>query len=209
MSRVRFWGLLVLSVVLLAGSVLVVWALLGPGVRAGLASQEADGVREFGVAADVDLGSNLGAYFGSGADTQLSILGSVATVRPESGWWVTPQAHGGLLLRSPDRVLVVKISVATEAETRVALDLAGAGGDPLRTEMLASGARVQHVTGDMKFAAVLELGDADLLVEAEVTSEGDLAAYRSALGVLLESVVLPGNGGASSGVPGVSSGTSS
>ena len=192
-ERARFWALLVLSVVLLAGSVLVVWALLGPGVQGALASQEADGVREFGVAGDVDLGSDLGPTFGAGADTQMSIIGSVATVRPESGWWVTPQAHGGLLLRSPDRVLVVDIGVVTEAEARVALDLAGADGDPLRTETLASGARVQHVTGDGDFAAVLKLGGADLLVEAEVTPGGDHAGYRPALGALLESVALPAN----------------
>jgi len=190
-NRARFWALLGLSVALLACSALAVWALLAPSVRAGLASQEADGLRAFGVSEGTDSGFDLGAAFGTRADTQISILGAVAAVTPDTGWWITPQVHGGLLLRSPDRVLVVEIGVARAAEARETLELAGAEGDPLRTETLANGARVQHVTGDTEFTAIVELGDTDLLIEAEVTSEGDLADYRPAMGALLESVAQP------------------
>lgn len=190
-ERRRFWALLGLSVALLACSALAVWVLLAPSVRAGLAGQEADGLRAFGVNDDTDSGFDLGSAFRAGADTDMSTLGAVAAVTPDSGWWITPQVHGGLLLRSPDRVLIVEIGIATAADAGEALERAGADGDPLRTETLANGARVQHVTGDTEFTAVVELGDTDLLVEAEVTPEGDLVDYRPALGTLLESVTRP------------------
>ncbi|MGK0741415.1 hypothetical protein ACSHWG_05970 [Leucobacter sp. Z1108] len=187
----RFWALLLLSMLLLVCSALAVWVLLAPSVRAGLAGQEADGLRAFGVNDDTDSGFDLGSAFRAGADTDMSTLGAVAAVTPDSGWWITPQVHGGLLLRSPDRVLIVEIGIATAADAGEALERAGADGDPLRTETLANGARVQHVTGDTEFTAVVELGDTDLLVEAEVTPEGDLVDYRPALGTLLESVTRP------------------
>ncbi|MGK0715811.1 hypothetical protein ACR5KS_07050 [Leucobacter sp. W1153] len=187
----RFWALLVLSVLLLACSALAGWVLLAPSVRAGLASQEADGLRAFGVSEYTGTGLDLGAAFRAGADTEMSTSGALAAVTPDTGWWITPQVHGGLLLHSPDRVLVVEIGVARAAEARERLDLAGAAGDPLRTETLANGARVQHVIGDTEFTAVVELGDTDLLVEAEVNPEGDLVDYRPALGALLETVTRP------------------
>lgn len=190
-ERRRFWALLGLSVALLACSALAVWVLLAPSVRAGLAGQEADGLRAFGVGDDTDSGFDLGAAFGIRDDTEVSVQDAVAAVTPDTGWWITPQVHGGLLLRSPDRVLIVEIGIATAADAGEALERAGADGDPLSTETLANGARVQYFTGDTEFTAVVELGDTDLLVEAEVNPEGDLVDYRPALGALLESVTRP------------------
>lgn len=174
----RFWALLVLSVLLLATSVTVVAGLVSPGFEAAAAGREADGVRafEFGGSSD-----------GAAAPADATDAPAVVTVTPEAGWWVEPHAEA-LRLSSPDRALGIEMRVVTEREAREALEGGTAGGDPLLTETLASGARVQHATAGEEFIAAAELGDAVVLVVAAAAPAVELSDYRVALGHLLNSL---------------------
>lgn len=149
----------------------VVTALVAPGLEAVAAGREADGTRSFALG---DGGSSLDP------------AGAV-TLTPEAGWWVEPRAST-LWLSSPDRALGVELRVVSEREARDALEGARAGGDPLLTETLASGALVRHVTEAERFVALAQIGDTVVLLEAAATPEAALADYRVALGRLLDSL---------------------
>jgi hypothetical protein len=177
-ERARFRTLLVFSVLLLAASVTVVVGLVSPGFEAEAAGREADGVRAFEFSGSSD---------GAAAPADAIDAPAVVTVTPEAGWWVEPDAEA-LRLGSPDRTLGIEMRVVTEREAREALEGVTAGGDPLLTETLASGTRVQHVTAGEEFIAAAELGDAVVLVVAAAAPEVELADYRVALGHLLNSM---------------------
>lgn len=169
----RLVALLGAALLLTLGTIALLAALLAPALGAVTSGQTADGRRGFGI------GDGVGSA-GPGA---------AITVTPAAGWWVQPAAHGGLQLRSPDRVLTVTLQSVSSAEAAAALADAGAAGDPLRSEVLAGGITAQHVTGATGIVVVLELADAAVLVEAQLAPEGELAEYRPALGELLASVL--------------------
>lgn len=104
-------------------------------------------------------------------------VGDIAKLTPAEGWSVQPEAHGAMLVRSPDRVLKVTIWPAT-------------GEDPLAPdavleETLQNGAKLQHLTTDEGFVAVLAVGGSAMRVDAVVEPPANLAGYRVAIAELL------------------------
>ena len=184
--RSRLLALLGAAALLSLGSLTLLAVLLLPALAGTAAGRLADGTEAF------DIGFAVGAAAapapaGSEA-TDLAPVAGEPTVTPAAGWWVQPQPSGGILLRSPDRILTVEMAVVADAAARTALSDAEAAGDPLRREELASGTTAQHVTGETGIVVVLELAAATVLVEAQLAPESELADYRPALGELLESV---------------------
>lgn len=184
--RSRLLALLGAAALLSLGSLTLLAVLLLPALAGTAAGRLADGTEAF------DIGFAVGAAAtpasAGSAATDLAPVAGEPTVTPAAGWWVQPQPSGGILLRSPDRVLTVEMAVVADAAARTALSDAEAAGDPLRSEELASGTTAQHVTGETGIVVVIELAASTVLVEAQLTPEGELADYRPALGELLESV---------------------
>lgn len=184
--RSRLLALLGAAALLSLGSLTLLAVLLLPALAGTAAGRLADGTEAF------DIGFAVGAAAtpapAGSAATDLAPVAGEPTVTPAAGWWVQPQPSGGILLRSPDRILTVEMAVVADAAARTALSDAEAAGDPLRSEELASGTTAQHVTGETGIVVVLELAASTVLVEAQLTPEGELADYRPALGELLESV---------------------
>ena len=164
--------------------------LLLPALAGTAAGRLADGTEAFdiGFAAGAAATPAAAPAPAGSAATDLAPVAGEPTVTPAAGWWVQPQPSGGILLRSPDRILTVEMAVVADAAARTALSDAEAAGDPLRREELASGTTAQHVTGETGIVVVIELAASTVLVEAQLTPEGELADYRPALGELLESV---------------------
>ncbi len=177
-SRVRGIALIMIAAALSLGSLALLIVLLAPGLSAVNAGTRADGTESFQIVTAPDSRSS----DASEAPTVVSIV-------PAPDWWIQPASDGGLLLRSPDRVVNVEMTVVAESVAQATLDDVAAG-DPLRSEILANGLQVQHVLTTDELFAVLTLHDGVLQVEAQAASESasDLADYRSALGELLESV---------------------
>jgi hypothetical protein len=184
--RSRLLALLGAAALLSLGSLTLLAVLLLPALAGTAAGRLADGTEAF------DIGFAVGAAAtpasAGSAATDLAPVAGEPTVTPAAGWWVQPQPSGGILLRSPDRVLTVEMAVVADAAARTALSDAEAAGYPLRSEELASGTTAQHVTGETGIVVVIELAASTVLVEAQLTPEGELADYRPALGELLESV---------------------
>lgn len=168
----RLVALLGAALLLTLGTIGLLAALLAPALGAVTSGQTADGRRGFGI------GDGVGAA-GPGA---------AITVTPAAGWWVQPEATGGVLLRSPDRLLTVTLQAVSSAEAAAALADAGASADPLRSELLANGAVVRHRTAEEQLVAVIEAGDAELLLAAQVAPGRELDDYRPSIGLLLESI---------------------
>lgn len=169
-------------------------ALLVPGIRSAFAAETADGVRAFGIA-------DRASILGPGASA-METPGAAAVVVPEAGWSVRPAPDGrGLVARSPDGVLEVRLRPADSADADELL-AARAGGELVLRETLSSGLEIRHVTAGERLIGAIDTGGQAILVDAgtadastvdasrgvENAGGHDLARYRGALGGLLEGV---------------------
>lgn len=155
---------LLLSVIAVAG----VTRYLAPPLQSA-AETRVVGDASTGAAEAVEIRADAGAH------------GAVGTIVPDAGWSVQPmpRAEGEWMLRSPDRVMSVRVSAGE-------LDAAGAGeaGAPF-TETLSNGTVVRHLTRDGGIVAELALPGGTVLLEATVAPGAELAAYRRAFAELL------------------------
>lgn len=168
-------ALIVLALLLTAGAItfgVVRWL---PEWLAAAATQTSDGTERFGIH----------------ADSGMQIDGAVAVVKPGAGWSVRPAVPGGLQLRTPDRVMRVTLTTATDSAAQTQIDQ-DRGDAPLRTETLSTGLSIEHVTTDAGFTGVIDLaGDRAIVVRATVEPPAELTKYRGSLGEVLEAVTEP------------------
>jgi len=180
------WGAFIAAVLSSIVCLGLLTLLLLPPLQAAWATEIANGSENFSV-----------------ADGVVVTPGEGWSVRPglqaQPAWPVQPGAAEGLVLRSPDRVLTVTIAaVGDEAayaqaangattwvvDTLAALEAARAGGS-LRTETLANGVEVRHITSGSMITAVLDLPTGAVLVVGEVQRDATLDDYRAAFAELL------------------------
>ncbi len=172
-----WWPALLVAAVGSAAAVTVLVMLLVPALTSAFEAETTDGQRSY------DIGE-----WPTGGEEAASDLGSTSTVTPESGWSVQPDGDG-LLLRSPDRLLVV--TMTSEVAERQEPSL---GGEAL-VEVLSNGLELRHVTENGVFTGELATLDGPLYIEAHLASQTEpertLADYRPALSALIESVRAP------------------
>lgn len=116
--------------------------------------------------------------------SQTFAIGDSTEVTLESGWSAQPGLDGGLLLRSPDRVLDVRLTEVTEAEADLALEAAPTSQAVL-TETLQNGAKARHLELENGWVVALDTTGGVVLLEAEVRPSSDADEYRTALAQLL------------------------
>ncbi|MBO1901211.1 hypothetical protein J4H92_04520 [Leucobacter weissii] len=166
MRRTGRIALIVVAVLGLALSIGVIAVLALPAFRSVGETGIADGSRAFGIADDD------GRVF--------------AEAVPEAGWSVQPDPQGGgLLLRSPDRLLEVRLGPAGPESVAEPPEAPG-HGEMLR-EILEGGVELRHRTVGSELRGVLE-ASTPVLVRATALRGAELDRYRPALAELLVSV---------------------
>ena len=117
---------------------------------------------------------------------------------PLKDWSVVIGREPGWLVRSPDQVLRVEVSLLESGDSDAFLGAGESGAEPApdgdaaaepaRVEVLASGLDVTHVDGATGLTAVVDTGADAVGIRASVEGGGSLDAYRPALSELLESI---------------------
>lgn len=173
-GRMSFWTALATAVAGLVVTAGLVFVLLWPSMDSTLRAETADGSRAFAIAAEP-----------SSAEAPI-------TVRPGTGWLVQPVGDG-IRVQSPDRLLVVELSVHPLSDARAELAEA-AGSAAVLFEMLASGLELRHFTlGETLFGLVGAEAEA-VRIDARTEPPAELADYRPALEELIGSIEIGGAG---------------
>ncbi|MFB7892957.1 hypothetical protein ACFC1I_12220 [Microbacterium sp. NPDC056044] len=115
-------------------------------------------------------------------------LGSAAVIVP-ADWVITRDADDAITVQTPDGALRASLETIDEKPADAVADAAGAA----RSELLASGLTAVHVDLD-DGGVVAGVGEPDaapsvrVVVEVRLGEGGEAAAYRTAIGDLLEGV---------------------
>lgn len=120
-------------------------------------------------------------------------LGDAAVVVP-ADWVVTRDSEDAITVRTPDGALRASLESIDESPAdAVAADAVAAGGGAVRAEVLASGLTAVHVDLD-DGGVVAGVGEPDaapsvrVVVEVRPAEGDEPAAYRTAIGDLLEGI---------------------
>lgn len=176
-GRMSFWTALATAVAGLVVTAGLVFVLLWPSMDSTLRAETADGSRAFAIAAEP-----------SSAEAPI-------TVRPGTGWLVQPVGDG-IRVQSPDRLLVVDLSVRSLPDAWAELAEA-AGSAAVLFEMLASGLELRHFTLGETLFGLVSLVDAEaqaVRIDARTEPPAELADYRPALAELIGSIEIGGAG---------------
>lgn len=123
--------------------------------------------------------------------TAVTTLGHDASVVVPADWVVTRDAEDAITVRTPDGVLRARLETVDETPSGAIADAAASGAP--RSELLASGLSAVHVDlDDGGVVAGVGMPEAApsvrVVVEVRVTDGGAPAAYRTAIGDLLEGI---------------------